>query len=132
ELVAPPGGFLVGEVEEVGEVAGDVDLAAGALHLRQPRDGFGEPLAQRPDVHPGPLQERGGAAVLLVEEREQQVLRLDEAVVVGERLALGIGQRLLEAGGELVDSHGLRVLAWSSWTWGIPMPFQGVLSPPVS
>ena len=35
-----------------------------------------------------------------------QVLRLDEAVVVRERLALGVGQGLLELGGQLVDSHG--------------------------
>ena len=38
ELVAALGGFLVGEVERVGEVARDADLAAGALDLRQPSD----------------------------------------------------------------------------------------------
>ena len=39
ELVAALRGFLVGEVEQVVEVARDRDLAAGSFHLRQPADG---------------------------------------------------------------------------------------------
>ena len=58
------------------------------------------------DVHAGALQERGRAAVLLGKEGGKQVLGLDEAGVVGEREALGVGERLLEFGGELVDPHG--------------------------
>ena len=38
ELVAALGRFLVGEVEQVVEVARDADLAAGALDLGQARD----------------------------------------------------------------------------------------------
>jgi hypothetical protein len=33
------------------------------------------------------------------------VLWLDEAVVVSEREALGVRERLLELGGELVEAH---------------------------
>jgi hypothetical protein len=35
------------------------------------------------------------------------VLRLDVAVVGGKRHALGIGDGLLELGGQLVESHGV-------------------------
>src|SRR5258706_176915 len=96
ELVAPLRRLLVGEVEEVVQVAGDRDLPARALDFGEPLDRVFERFLQRRDVHAGALQERGSAAVLLVEEREQQVLRLDEAVVVGQRLALGVGEGLLE------------------------------------
>jgi hypothetical protein len=34
------------------------------------------------------------------------VLRLDELLVAADCQALGIGQRLLELGGEFFDSHG--------------------------
>src|SRR6185503_19156848 len=111
ELVAAPGRFLVREVEEVVQVARDGDVAALALDLRQAPDGFLERLLERRHVDPGALQERGGARVLLVQEREQKMLRLDEAAVVGEREALGVGERLLELGGELVDPHGVK------WEW---------------
>ena len=57
----------------------------------------------------GAGEQRCGPAVLLGEQRRQQVLRLDEAVVVAEREALGVGERLLELGRELVEAHG-RVL----------------------
>ena len=53
----------------------------------------------------GAGEQRRGAAVLLREQRGEQVLRLDEAVVVAERQALGVGERLLELGGQLVETH---------------------------
>ena len=49
----------------------------------------------------------GDAAVLLVEQGEQQVLGLDLLVVAAEREALGLGQAVLQLGGELVESHGV-------------------------
>jgi hypothetical protein len=63
---------------------------------------------------PGAGEQRRGAAVLLREQRREQVLRLDEAVVVAEREALGIGERLLELGGELVEAHVVFRLAEQS------------------
>ena len=54
----------------------------------------------------GAGEQRRGAAVLLLEQRGEQVLRLDEAVVVAERHALGVGERLLELGRQLVETHG--------------------------
>ena len=50
-------------------------------------------------------EQRRGAAVLLREQRGKQVLRLDEPVVVAEREALRVGQRLLELGRQLVEAH---------------------------
>ncbi len=106
ELVAGLLRFLVGDVQQVGQVAADRDLAAGALDLRQAVDGGVERLFQRRHVHAGALQQGGGAAILLVEQRQQQVLRLDDLVVVADGEALGIGQGLLELGGEFVEAHG--------------------------
>jgi hypothetical protein len=75
-----------------------------------------------------PCEQRRGAAVLLVDERGKQVLRLDEAIVVAERHALCIGERLLELGGELVESHRiiLRAVGRSCCIWGKPRRFQGL------
>jgi hypothetical protein len=44
-------------------------------------------------------------AVVLLEQAGKQVLGLDIAVVVGKRLALGVGERLLEFGRQLVEAH---------------------------
>jgi hypothetical protein len=49
---------------------------------------------------------RRGAPVLLIEEREKQMLRLDVRIVVPYGDALGVGERLLEFGGEFVETHG--------------------------
>ncbi len=106
ELVAALDGFLVGQIEQVVEVARHADLAAGPFDLRQPLDGFRD---RRPDLghgHPGAGEQRRRSAVVLVEECRQEVLRLDEPVVVAERHALGIGERLLELGRQLVETHG--------------------------
>ena len=113
ELVAALGGFLVGEVEEPVEVARDGEVALGSLHLGHALDQILQGLPEGGHVGPGALHDRGRAAVLLVEEGEQQVLGLDEAVVVGEREALGVGQGLLELGGQFVDSHGCAALKGS-------------------
>jgi hypothetical protein len=52
------------------------------------------------DVDPGALQQRCRAPVLLVEQGEEEVLRLDESAVSREGEALGIRERLLDI------SHG--------------------------
>jgi hypothetical protein len=72
ELVAALRGFLVGEVQQVVQVAGDGDLAAGAFHPGKARNGLVHGLAQGAHVGAGALQERDGAAVLLGEERGEQ------------------------------------------------------------
>ena len=50
-------------------------------------------------------EQRRRAAVVLVQQRGEQVLRLDVRVVVADREALGVGERLLEPGRELVYAH---------------------------
>jgi hypothetical protein len=56
-------------------------------------------------IDAGALQQRGGAAVVLPQQSQQQVLRLDELLVAAHGHALGIGEGLLELGGELVEAH---------------------------
>ena len=58
---------------------------------------------------PARESERRRAAVLLVEQRREQVHRLDELVVRADGEALRVGERLLEFGGQAVEPHhGLR------------------------
>jgi len=108
-LVAALLRFLVGQVEEVGEVAPDLDLAAVAFDLGQAVDALPQAFAELRHVDPGPGGERGRPAVLLVEQRREDVHRLDELVVRADSQALGVGQRLLEFGGQAIEPHhGLR------------------------
>src|SRR5213078_3921316 len=72
ELVAALGRFLVGEVEEVVEVPGDGDLASLPLDLGKPADGVLERLLEGARIHPRALEERRRAALLLVEQRQEQ------------------------------------------------------------
>jgi hypothetical protein len=51
-----------------------------------------------------------GRAALLVEQRHHEVGRLDEGMIPAERQRLGIGQRQLEFGRQLVHSHGVAPL----------------------
>jgi hypothetical protein len=88
ELVATPGGFLVGKVEQIVEVARDADLAALPFDFRQPRDRLRQRSLDAGYRDAGTSKQGLGAAVFLRQQRGQQVLGLDEAVVVGERLAL--------------------------------------------
>ena len=88
--------FLVGQVEQVVEVARDADLAAGPLDLGQALDRLLERRLQLRDLDAGAREQRRRAAVLLGEQRREQVLRLDEAVVVGR--ARGSGRRRAPAG----------------------------------
>ncbi len=105
ELVASLGGFLIAEVEQVAQIARGLHFATGALHLRQAlhqRLGF---ASQRGHIDPGTLEQRTDPAIRFLDHGQQQMRRLDEATVVGECNALGIGQSLLKLGGQFIESH---------------------------
>src|SRR4030095_11614589 len=106
KLVAALGRFLVGEVEQVIELAGNRDLPALPFDLWQAADRLGQRGLESGDGAPRAGQQRRAAAVFLLQERGEQVLRLDEAVVVAQREALRIGQGLLELGRQFVEAHG--------------------------
>ena len=97
--------LLVGEIEQIGQVAPDLHFAAMPFHLGQTLDRLLQRGLQRRDIAAGARQQRSCAAVGIVEQGQQQVLRLDELVVAADRQTLGIGQRLLELGGKFVETH---------------------------
>ena len=132
ELVAALLRFLVGEVEQIGQIAPDLHFAAVAFHLGQARHGVVQRRLQRVDVAAGTGQQRTRPAVGIVEQSQQQVLRLDELVVVADGQALGIGQGLLQFGREFVETHGalLNGIFDCSGTWGMLQQFQPPLSFP--
>ncbi len=105
ELVAALLRFLVGQVEQVAEVATDRHLAAMTFDLGQPGQRLTQILLEGRHIDTGAGQQRRSAAIVLVDQRQQQVLRFDELLVAANGQALGIGQRLLELGGEFVDTH---------------------------
>jgi len=97
--------FLVGEVEEIVEVARDGDVAAVALDPGQARDGFLDAVLQRRHARAGLGQQAGGAAAFLVQERGHEVQGLDELLVGADGIALRVRDGLLELGGEFVETH---------------------------
>jgi hypothetical protein len=105
ELVAALLRLLVGEVEQIRQVATDLDLAAVPLHLRQTTDRLHQRRLQRLHVDAGARQQRRGRPVFLLQQREQQVLRLDDLVVMAYRQALRVRQRLLELRRQFVQTH---------------------------
>ncbi len=106
ELVAALRRFLVGQVQQVVEIAGNRDLAAGPLDFRKISDRRLERRLHLGHRDAGTRQQRRGAGVFLREQCREQVLRLDEAVVVAEGETLRVSERLLELGRQLVESHG--------------------------
>ena len=105
ELVAALLRVLVRQVEQIGQVAADLHLAGVAFHLGQARHRLFRRALQRGDVDAGARQQRGAGAVVLPQQRQQQMLRFDELLVAAHGDALGIGQGLLELGGEFVEAH---------------------------
>ena len=105
ELVAALGGFLVGRLQQLHQVAPGLHRLAAALHLRQVADGGFHGRDQRPGIGAGAVEQRT-RPVGLLQHGGQQVRRLDIRVVAGDGQTLGIAQGLLEGGGELVLAHG--------------------------
>jgi hypothetical protein len=106
ELVAALAGLFLAQVQQVDQVAADLDIAARARHLRQPLDRAVQGSLQPRHPHAGALEQRPARAVRLTDQGAQQVHRLDVLVVVVQGEALGIGQGLLELGGEFIQTHG--------------------------
>src|SRR5262249_46749930 len=77
-----------------------------ALYFRQFVERLGEGGPERVRVA-ARLANQPGDAVLLLEQRKQQVLGLDLLVVAADGEALRLGDGLLQAGGELVETHCL-------------------------
>ena len=112
ELVTALLRFLVGEIEQVGQIATDLHLAVVAFDFRQALDRLIERGRERLHIGSRLGQQRRGRAVVLPEQGEQQVLRFDHRVVVADRQALGVGQGLLEFGCQFVESHGCSLDGW--------------------
>src|SRR5204863_5254165 len=110
--------FLVGDVQEVAEVAREVHFARRALDLRHTADRLLQALLQRRGIAARLRDQRRSEPILLREQRSEQVLRLDLLVVLPERKALRLGERFLQLGGEFVVSHGLTVVNAPTKRWG--------------
>ena len=106
ELIAPFLRFLIREIEQIAQFARNGDFPTCALHLGQSLHAFLQCLAQGRHVRAGTLQQRCSAAIFLLQQREQQVLGFDVGIILADRDALRISQRLLKFGGQLVETHG--------------------------
>ena len=69
ELIAALPRFLVGEVQQVVEIARHADLAAGPLNFRQPLDRLLERRLKPRHGDAGSRQQRGRPAVFLRQQR---------------------------------------------------------------
>src|SRR5206468_9871620 len=88
-----------------------------AFDFRQPLDRLLQRRLKAWHGNARAREQRGGPAVFLRQQRRQQVLRLDIARVVAEREALGVGQRLLEFGRELVEAHANPLSIFLLWVF---------------
>jgi hypothetical protein len=104
ELVVALDGFLLGGLQQLGQVGADLHLVV-ALHLGQLLDGGVGGLAQAGHIGAGTLEQRA-RAVVLGQHGGQQVHGFDVGVVVAQGQRLGVAQGFLELGGEFVLSHG--------------------------
>jgi hypothetical protein len=77
---------------------------AGSLHLRQARHGGVHRGFEAAQIGAGAF-EQCARPVGLRQHRRQHMGRLDVRVVARHREALGLGERLLESGGQFVDAH---------------------------
>jgi hypothetical protein len=105
ELVASFLRFLVGQIQQIGQIATDLHLAAVSLDLGQTTDGLIERGLERLHIDAGPRQQRRARAVLLLQQGQQQVLRLDHLMVMTDGKTLRIGQSLLKLGSQFVQAH---------------------------
>ncbi len=103
ELVAALLRRLVGQVEQIAQVAPDLHLAAVAVDFGQTLDGLRQRRFQRRHLPPGPRQQR--PAIGIVGHGLQQMQRFDELIVRPDRQTLGIRQGLLQLGRKLVKTH---------------------------
>ena len=99
ELVAALLRFLVGKIKQVGQIATDLHLTTMAFDLRQAIHRLIQRGLERLHIDTGLRQQRSRSPVVLLQEGQQQVLRLDHLIVVTNGQALSIGQSLLELGG---------------------------------
>ncbi|KWT97198.1 hypothetical protein APY03_1758 [Variovorax sp. WDL1] len=103
ELVVALDGFLLGGLQQLGQLGADLHLVV-ALDLRQPLDGRLGRIEQPGHVGAGTLEQRA-RAIGLAQHGHQKVNRLDVGVVVAQRERLRIGKGFLELGGEFVLAH---------------------------
>jgi len=105
ELIALLLGQAVGLVEQARQVLRQVHVASGVLDLRQRVHLLIKRGAQRRNVKADLHQQGLDGAALLLDERGQQVHRLDGRVVMSNGQGLGVGEGKLELAGQTVDSH---------------------------
>ncbi|MNM52088.1 hypothetical protein D3C81_631600 [compost metagenome] len=118
ELIVVLLGQLVGVVEQATEVVAHRQVASLAGHLGQRIQRFSQPLTQHRHVDACVGQQRTAAAAGLVKQRAEHVYRFDDVVVAANGQRLGVGQRLLEVGGELIHPHGSSSsMSWNQRCW---------------
>jgi hypothetical protein len=107
ELVAHPVGLPLGRVEDTVKGRREVDLGRGAAYLGKLLQQDIDPASQRGRSDANLLKDRAGEPSLLIDERCQQVLRLDGPAPLPGGELLGGGKGLLGLDGHLVGSdHG--------------------------
>ncbi len=97
---------LEGRFECLAELAPDARLRGAARHARQCGERLVELRFQRIGADAQFLQHRNGGALGLVEQRAQQVQRLDDGVTAARRERLGFRERFLAFDRQFVELHG--------------------------
>ncbi len=102
------GGFLLGAREHAAQALGHVDLAgirAASGYARQLVDFVLELADDRGAIDTGELENRSSKALLVIEQRGQQMLDVNGLMMGAERSALRPPHRLLQLFGKAVRVH---------------------------
>ena len=112
ELVASALRFPIRQIQDLGEIRRDADLARGSSNPRQVVDSASNVGSQSLGIYPGGT-EQGGAATVF-EQRREQVKRLHRRVVAPHRKRLRLAERRLQTRGYSVVSHAYRAVPCNS------------------
>ena len=104
-LVATLLSQLVGQVQNLDQVVGKIDLALSATDSWQALQAFTQLGPQLIHPHARLAQQVPAGAALLVQQRNHHVRRLNQLMIHAHSQALGIRQGQLELTRQLVHSH---------------------------
>ena len=120
ELVARLHRLLFSEVEEVDEVARNLNVAALTGHLRQPVDRFVHVARKALHVDAGTLEQAPARTLIVGEHGCKQMQGFHDLIVMGECKRLSRAERILELSRELVLTHMYEISLWDAPYWDHP------------
>ena len=119
---------FVGEVQQLQQRVGWVHVTTDTADFGQSLQAARNGRADAAKVYTGVLQQLRRHTAVLIEQGREQVGWFYELIIGTEREALGIGQCLLELGGQFVGTHAAfpRIVGRMTGKWGCARLIQAL------